>query len=391
MRKILHIDLDAFFCSVEELLDPSLRGKAFATGGRPGSRSVITSCTYAARKFGIKSAMPVNTALKIYPQLQIIHGHYSEYQAYSKKVMQILQSQSPMFEQISIDEAFLDVTDLPQSIEKIANELQQKIFVLLGLPCSIGCASNKLVAKIATNYGKSNKRQLTAPMAIMSVASGNEAEFLAPQPVIALWGIGPKGSDTLISLGIKSIGDIVNAPMPLLEKYFGKYAFTLVKHAIGIDDSPVSNISEIKSVSNEHTFPHDVDDLQCVLAMMKKLSAKVGFRLRKKGLSGRSLNVKIRWSNFSTITRQVTLQQPTNNEKNIFDNAIKLLLREWKEGEKIRLIGVGIGKLDTTKQQLSLLMNNYEKEQRLLKAVDTLQEKFGTNIIKKGMEKEFYD
>ena len=389
MRKVLHIDLDAFFCSVEEILDPSLKGKAFATGGSPGSRSVITSCTYAARRLGIKSAMPVVAALKIYPQLQIIHGHYSEYQAYSKKVMQILLLQSPLFEQISIDEAFLDVTDLPQPVEKIAYELQQKIFNITGLPCSIGCASNKLVAKIATNYGKSTTKRSNTPMAIMSVSPGRESEFLAPQPVLALWGIGPKSSETLNSLGIKTIGDIALAPLPLLENYFGKYAFTLIKHAKGIDDSPVSNIRETKSVSNEHTFPHDVDEPESVLAMMNKLSAKVGRRLRKMGLSGKSLHIKIRYSNFETITRQMTLRQPTNSEMNIFKNAKILFLKEWKGCESIRLIGVGVGKLDATKQQLSLLSNDYEKDQQLYKVIDSLQEKFGTNIIKKGMGKEF--
>jgi len=388
MRKVLHVDLDAFFCSVEEVLNPTLKGKIFATGGSPESRSVITSCTYSARQFGIRSAMPVKTALRIYPKLQIIKGHFHEYQSFSRKVMQLLQSQSPLFEQVSIDEAFLDVTDLPQPLEIIALELQEKILSTVGLPCSIGCASNKLVAKMATNYGKSLKKHSNAPMSIMAIEPGQEAVFLATQPVIALWGVGPKGSSILKGLGINKISDIVEAPFPLLEKYFGKYAEILVRHAMGIDNAPVENIREIKSVSNEHTFSQDITDTQHVICKLRKISENVGYRLRKKGLSGRSVHIKIRWADFKSITRQITLQQPTNNERVIFKVANDLLLNEWSENKPIRLIGVGVSGLVSICYQLSLFNDEDEREQKLFRAIDNLREKYGSAIIKQGAEIE---
>jgi DNA polymerase-4 len=251
VRKILHVDLDAFFCAVEEKFDPSLIGKAFATGGSPDGRGVVSSCSYAARQHGIHSAMPMNQALRMYPQLLIVRGHYREYSNQSKEAMKIIHDLTPLVEQISIDEAFLDVSDLPAEPKRIALDLQMAIYSRLNLPCSIGAASNKLVAKIATNIGKSNHRGNTPPMAINVIEPGKEQPFLAPLPVIEMWGIGPKTAEEFYKLGIRTIGDIVKFPEEVLVKKFGNYAFDLIQRAKGIDDHPVSDLEGIKSVSNQ--------------------------------------------------------------------------------------------------------------------------------------------
>ena len=206
-RKILHVDLDAFFCSVEELLDPSLKGKTFATGGTSEGRGVVTSCSYAARLVGIRSAMPMQKAKKLCPDLITVRGHYQYYSDYSARVMRILENLTPLVEPISIDEAFLDVSDLPQDMSTIAIDIQMKIMAETGLPCSIGAAANKLVAKIATNIGKSEHKKPTSPMAIKVIAPGLEKMFLDPLPIGEMWGIGPKSEKILNDNGLKIIGD----------------------------------------------------------------------------------------------------------------------------------------------------------------------------------------
>jgi DNA polymerase-4 len=223
-RKILHLDLDAFFCSVEEILDPSLKGKPFAVAGRPDQRGVVSSCSYAARKFGIHSAMPTSRALSLLPQLILVSDRHGNYSEFSDKVMAILDDTSPLVEKVSIDEAFLDVSDMQQSGKQIARSLQDRIRAELDLPCSIGVATNKLVAKVANDYGKSKSNSSTAPCAITVVPPGAEADFLAPLPVQALWGIGPKSAESLNSLGITTIGDLASMRDSDLSALFGKTA-----------------------------------------------------------------------------------------------------------------------------------------------------------------------
>jgi DNA polymerase-4 len=389
-RKILHVDLDAFFCAVEEKFDPSLRGKPFATGGSPEGRGVVTSCSYAARKYGIHSAMPMIQALRKFPNLLVIGGHYKDYVTFSRQVMDIIRQITPLVEQISIDEAFLDVTDLPQDAVDIARELQKKIYDTLGLPCSIGVASNKFMAKIATNIGKSRHKEPTSPMAILNVPPGTEREFLAPLPIGEMWGIGPKSAERFKALGIHKIGDILDHPLPWLQKHFGKFAFDLVEHAQGIDERPVAEYEDVKSISNEVTFFEDLGDLKLLLRTIRGISDKVGERLRRKGLSGKTVRVKIRWPDFETITRQVTLAQPTDQDKVIYETASELFLKEWKTGKKVRLIGVGVAHISDAYQQLSLLDHSFEKEKNLLDALDSLHERFGKDSIQKGIKSDNY-
>jgi DNA polymerase-4 len=389
-RKILHVDLDAFFCSVEEKFDPSLIGMAFATGGSPDGRGVVSSCSYAARQHGIHSAMPMIMALRMYPQLKIVRGHYREYSNQSREVMKIINELTPLVEQISIDEAFLDVSDLPTETKRIASDLQMAIFSKLNLPCSIGAATNKLVAKIATNVGKSNHRGNTPPMAINVIDPGKEQSFLAPLPVIEMWGIGPKTADELNKLGIRTIGEIVKFSEDVLVKRFGNYAIDLIQRAKGIDDHPVSDLEGIKSVSNETTFFTDVKDKAELLLVIKQLSEKVAMRLRRMHLSGKTVKIKLRWPDFQTITRQMTLIQSTNQDSIIYNSALELFKLEWSPGKQVRLIGVGVSHLSTEIQQLSLFNNSFQKEKKLLNAIDELRERFGDKSIQKGIDPENY-
>jgi DNA polymerase-4 len=387
MRKILHVDLDAFFCSVEEQLDPDLRGVAFATGGTADGRGVVTSCSYAARLKGIHSAMPMSSALRLCPGLRTVRSHYGLYSEYSAKVMGIFAQITPLVEPISIDEAFLDVSDLPQPSKEIAVEIQMRVRRETGLPCSIGAAANKLVAKIATNIGKSGHLQPTPPMAIKVIPPGEEQEFLRLLPVREMWGIGPKSAEHLHQHGIHLIGDIQTMADDDLQRIVGNFASTLKKRSLGIDERPVGDDDGVKSVSNEMTFFDSISDRSELLAVVRDLAIKVAGRLRKRGLNGKTVRVKLRWADYTTITRQATIAQPTNHDSVIFNEAEKLVLENWKPGQKVRLVGVGVSHLVADIQQLSLFDKDFEKERQLLKAIDALQERYGTDIIQRGRRK----
>jgi len=388
MRKILHMDLDAFFCSVEELLDPSLKDKAFATGGTLDGRGVVTSCSYAARLYGVHSALSMKKAMRMCPDLITVRGHYEYYSIYSKRVMDILHNIFPLVEPISIDEAFLDVSDLPQDSKNIAINLQMKIRRETGLPCSIGAASNKLVAKIATNIGKSNHKKPTPPMAIKVIPPGKEKSFLKALPIREMWGIGPKSEKLLHDFEMKTIGDIQGIQIEKLEKIMGSFAYTLKRRVLGIDNRPVGNEADVKSISNERTFFDNLIKKNEIYSVIKDLSEKVGQRLRRRSLSGRTVRLKIRWPNFDTITRQLTLKQPTNHDSVIFSSAKDLLEKEWVEGKRVRLIGIAVSKLESDFYQPSLFNKDFKKEKMLLEAMDDLQERFGKEIIHKGSSRK---
>lgn len=383
-RKIIHIDLDAFFCAVEELRHPELRGKPFAVGGSAESRGVIASCSYAARAFGISSAMPTSLALRRCPQLILLHGDRSAYSAASRKVISILEQVTPHIEQISIDEAFLDVSDLPQSGLDIARNLQQAVHRETQLPCSLGVASNKLVAKIATNTAKASHRGNTPPNAILEVPAGQEAKFLSPLPVRALWGVGPKTAARLSELGIQTIGDLARMPEKNLIQLFGKYGHDVWKHANGQDESPVEPEHEIKSISSETTFERDISDPAIIRKTMRELTEQVGERLRKTGIAASVVRIKVRWPDFSSQTRQKSIQQATSEDSVIELAAWELLDRLWDKKRPIRLIGVGVSGFIQGARQLSLWETPSEKERKLLDAVDDLKNRFGKKVIQKG-------
>jgi len=383
-RKILHLDLDAFFCSVEELLDPKLKGKPFAVGGNPQGRGVVSSCSYAARKFGVHSAMPMARALSLCPELIVIHHRHGLYGEYSDKVMDILRSYTPLFQQVSIDEAFLDVSDLPKPAGLIAREIQERVDREVHLPCSLGVATNKLVAKVANDFGKSQVKSGQAPRQITIVPPGEEAAFLAPLDIQALWGIGPKTSQKLHGQGIHTIGQLAALSVAELEAYFGNNALEMHARALGIDPSPVQSEREVKSVSNEVTFTKDTTDNEVLRQTLRALADKVGYRLRQAGFAGSVVQIKLRYSNFETLTRQTALPQPTNLDDEIYAAAEKLFEANIIPTRAVRLIGVGVSRLNPPYRQLSLWDNNQDEKEKLASAIDQLKEKYGQDVIKRA-------
>lgn len=385
-RKIIHLDLDAFFCAVEEKAHPELRGKAFAVGGRPEERGVVASCSYPARQMGIHSAMPMKTALALCPKLIIVSSNHQKYGQVSDEVMEILGQYTPLMEQISIDEAFLDVSDLPEPPADIAHRIQGDIHHRPGLPCSLGVATNKLVAKMATDYGKAHHKTGTYPNAIHVVPPGTEEAFLAPLPVEALWGIGPKTAAKLNSMGIHTIGALVALGEPIFKQLFGRSAYDLYRYARGIDDRPVTVEHAIKSISQEVTFERDIDRQPELEDTLWSLSEQVGYRLRQDGLTGATVRLKLRWPDFTTHTRQLTLNQPTNQDRVIFETALALFHGLWSAGRAVRLLGVGVSGLSRPAMQLGLFDRMNEKEQRLLQVMDGLRERFGKNAVQRGRD-----
>jgi DNA polymerase-4 len=383
-RKILHLDLDAFFCSVEELLDPSLKGKPFAVGGNPQGRGVVSSCSYTARKFGVHSAMPMARALSLCPELIVIHHRHGLYGEYSNKVMDILRSYTPLFQQVSIDEAFLDVSDLPKPAGLIAREIQERVDNEVHLPCSLGVATNKLVAKVANDFGKSQVKSGQAPRQITIVPPGEEAAFLAPLDIQSLWGIGPKTSQKLHGQGIHTIGQLAALSVAELEAYFGNNALEMHARALGIDPSPVHSEREVKSVSNEVTFTKDTTDSEVLRQTLRALADKVGYRLRQAGFAGSVVQIKLRYSNFETITRQTALPQPTNLDDEIYAAAEKLFEANIIPTRAVRLIGIGVSRLNPPYRQLSLWDNNQDEKEKLASAIDQLKEKYGQDVIKRA-------
>ncbi|MFO8035425.1 MAG: DNA polymerase IV [Anaerolineales bacterium] len=384
-RVILNLDLDAFFCAVEERRDPSLRGKAFAVGGAPSQRGVVASCSYAARKYGIHSAMPMAEAVQKYPPLIVISSNHSAYQLISKKVMGLLYDLTDQVEQLSIDEAFLDISPIEGSPQKTAEKLQRQIRETYALPSSLGIASNKLVAKIATDVGKLSHSGGGPPNAITVVPPGEEAAFLDPLPVDMLWGVGPKTKEQLGKIGIQTIGDLARYPTLELAKELGKHGYDLSKRAQGEDDRPIVTERTMKSVSHETTFSEDIGKKAKVLETLNSLAHKVARRLQKNKTKGRTIHIKLRWSDFQTLTRQNTLDLPTDDPYIIIQEAEHLLDGVWKEGNKVRLVGVGVSNLNTQAQQLTLWDPAVKKDLDLQKVLDTLREKYGEGVIKRGI------
>ena len=354
-RKIIHLDLDAFYCAVEEQLNPELRGKAFVVGGAPEKRGVVASCSYPARQFGVRSAMPVAQALRLFPGLLVISPHFPQYRRASRRVMARLHAVTDQVEQLSIDEAFLDVTGLDEETKAIARRLQTEIREDLGLPSSIGVATNKLVAKIATDVGKSRHRDAGAPHALTVVPPGEEAAFLAPLGVRNLWGVGPKTADQLQkTFGVTTIGDLAALPPEKLEKAFGKNGLAMGQHARGIDHRPIVTERRAKSISQETTFATDLREGEKLRAVLQEQAHHIANELQKAQVKAHTIKIKLRWSDFTTITRQITTDIPTDDAGEIERIAARLLKRAWQRDRPVRLLGVGVSGLEEEVQQLRL-------------------------------------
>ncbi len=377
-RLILCIDLDAFFASVEELLHPEWRGQPIVVGGRPDERGVVSSCTYAARKFGVRSAMPMSRALQLCPQAIRTPAHFDLYHEYSQRVMRIIHEYGCPVEQVSVDEVFLEASECAGAWgggRALAADMRRRIHEEVGLTCTVGLASSKLVAKIASNQGK--------PDGLLEVPAGQEAQFLAPLPIGQLWGVGPKHAAALQALGLRTIGDVQRAPLKRLETVFGVWAEEWQRKAHGVDKSTVETSRETKSVSRETTFVKDVADLDELKRVLLDLSEQVAHDLRNEGLHARTVAIKLRWANFETITRQSTLERSADSAGDIYGAAALLLEAAVKSGRKVRLLGVRATNL-AGGHQLGLFEDTSDRQERLDRTLDDLRERFGEDALRRA-------
>ena len=390
-RKILHLDLDAFFCAVEEQLNPALRGKAIAVGGSPDARGVVSSASYPARKYGVRSAMPMAQAIRLCPQLIVVGQTRGAYSERSKAVMAILRDTAPYVEPLSIDEAFLDATILPGDIETIARDLQKRINDELDLPCSLGGATNKLVAKTANTVGKARQPTDSPPNAITIVPPGEESSFLAPLPLRSLWGLGPKNAEKLGQLGLTTVGDVANWTEAALASRLGKLGGDIWRRAQGIDFRPVMTEHQAKSISKEVTFAKDVADEAELTLTLRRLSDGVGRQARRAGLAGATIKLKLRWADFTTLSRQLTLENPTDLDSEIFRSARQLFEQAWIAGKPVRLIGVGLGGFAAPRRQIGLWdePEGARQDEGLQSALDQLRDRFGERTIKRASDLRF--
>ena len=347
MRHILHADLDAFYAAVEQRDDPRLRGKPVVVGGRAEGRGVVAAASYEARRYGIRSAMPMRTALLRCPQAIRVQPRFDRYGQVSRQVMAIFKDITPMVEPLSLDEAYLDVSDAVSEIRppaRIASELKTRVRSELGLTISVGVATSKSVAKIASDMDK--------PDGLTVIPPGSERGFLAPLTVDKLWGIGPKTAARLARDGVRTIGDLTSRPDDWLDGKFGKMGPQLRRLALGEDDSPVVVHRERKSVSAETTLASDTGDPEALLELVDRLSQRVARHLSQLGLHGRTVRVKLRLADFTTFTRQATLAEPDGSAQVIFGTAAALLRRELLPSRMFRLVGVGVSGFDRPQDQV---------------------------------------
>jgi len=379
-RQIMHIDLDAFFVSVEQALNPELRGKPVVVGGRPDRRGVVASASYEARRFGLHAGMPLTTAYRLCPQAVFIEGSFSKYRDASQRFMNILADFSPYLEPLSLDEAYLDVTGFESiygSIHQMAVAIKQRIRNELGLCASIGIASCKVVAKVAS--------ELSKPDGLLEVAAGGERSFLAPLPIAKLPGIGKKTERVLDGLGITTIGELSIMPLDALKSHFGASGEILRRFANGIDDRKVEPPAAAKSISRETTFGRDTRDRSWLKATLRYLGERVGSELRQRGKQARCVTLKLRYADFTTITRSHTLSQPSHTDQAIFDTGAKLLKRELTQGKQpIRLIGIGVSNLVEPGRQLDMLDTSAQRLEQLNRAIDRIRNKYGFTAIQTG-------
>ena len=374
--------MDAFFVSVEELFDPSLKGKPVVVGGRPNERGVVSAASYAARKFGVHSALPLRTAYKLCPQAIFVDGHPERYRDYSHKVHSVLQSFSPLVEMASIDEAYLDMTGTERLYGpplRAAHLLHQRVKAETGLNCSIGIAASRLVAKISSDQAK--------PNGVLWVIPGKEAAFLAPLDVRKVPGVGKVTEQQLHALGIRKVGDLARLDEAFLERRFGKWGLALAGKSRGLDaggwfDSEIGADEGPKSISHEHTFSEDTTDLAQIESTLARLCEMVGRRLREHRLRARTIQLKLRYSDFSTFTRAHSIARSTDLDTELFEEIRELFRRNWKTGAAVRLLGVHVSSWSEGDGQLNLIgEEKHQKWSQALAAADRLRDKFGESAV----------
>jgi DNA polymerase IV len=336
-RVILHLDMDAFFVNVHLLAQPEDAGQPLVVGGRPEHRGVVASASYEARGFGVRSAMPTARALRLCPQLKIVGHDWPLIKQCSRQVMALLESYGPV-EQMSVDEAYVDLTGRPEP-EELAQAIRQRVKTETGLPASVGLATSKLVAKVASDFLK--------PEGCTIVRPGQEAAFLAPLPVRVIWGIGPRTAERLAAMGIQHCGQLAAADPAQLRAQFGKQAESLPLRARGIDDRPVVAEQGLpKSISQEWTFSEDIADPQQLQEWLERMSAGVAESLQKRNLLAYTVRVKFRWADFTTFTRQRSLEVGTDDAGRIYQLTLALWQENWSPGQKMRLLGVAVSGLE---------------------------------------------
>ncbi|MCL4840331.1 MAG: DNA polymerase IV [Bryobacteraceae bacterium] len=378
---IFHVDMDAFFVSVEELFDPSLKGKAVVVGGQRDQRGVVSAASYEARKFGVHSALPLRTAAQRCPHAVFLDGHPERYREYSHKVHRVLESFTPKVEMASVDEAYLDMAGSERLWGpplRAADLLHERMKRETGLNCSVGIATSRLVAKVASDQAK--------PNGILWIQPGVEAAFLAPLDVRKLPGVGKVTEKRLHELGIRRVGDLSRLEAPFLERRFGQWGLALAGKAKGMDaggwfDSEIGEHEDPKSISHEHTFDEDTADAGRLEATLTRLTEKVARRLREHAFHARTVHLKLRNASFETITRAKTLTGATQLDVELIQASREMFRKAW-DGGKVRLIGVGVSGFEKTEGQLGLLDGErVERAKRALTAVDRLRDKFGETSV----------
>ncbi len=381
-RLICHLDMDAFFVSVEELFDPSLKGKPVVVGGQRDQRGVVAAASYAARKFGVHSAMPLRTASRLCPHAIFVDGHPHRYREYSKKVFAVLNRFTPQVEMASIDEAYLDLTGterLHGPPLRVADALHQAIGAETNLKCSLGLASSRLVAKVSSDQAK--------PNGVLYILPGREASFLAPLDVRKIPGVGKKTEASLHRLGIRRVGDLAALDESFLASHFGRWGLALAGKARGVDaggwfDAAVGADEDPKSISHEHTFTDDTADRERLETALLRLSEMVAKRLREHNLYSQTIQLKLRDEDFSTITRARSLDHATQLDSEVAAGVIALFRQAWDGKTPIRLLGVYAGSLQQVEGQMSLLEEPRTARLReAFRSVDHIRNRFGDASI----------
>jgi DNA polymerase-4 len=384
-RYIVHVDMDAFFAAVEQRDNPDLKGKPVVVGAHPKKRGVVSTCSYEARAYGIRSAMPSRTAYRLCPHAVFLPVNMKKYRRVSSRIMEILRNVSPVMEQVSVDEAFLDVTGQAASFDSaalLARQIKERVKKATGLTASVGVADNKFLAKLASDLNK--------PDGLTVIRRDACREILAPLPVSKIWGVGNVAEKKLGELGIHTIGELLGIPRPLLEETFGKFGSHLYRLARGEDDSEVVTEHEAKSVSSETTFEVDVDDVSTVNVALEKMCATVARRLRSDSLKAKTVTLKVRFQDFTTITRSRSVSSYLDDAKGIFAVASGLLAAACEVSgrgnfkRKVRLVGVAASNLRRQAEQMDLFSQDRKKTDAIAKIVQDVRDRFGKESIVTG-------
>ena len=381
MRKILHIDMDAFYASIEQRDNPALKGQPVIVGGDAEKRGVVSAASYEARAFGVHSAMPASQAKRLCPHGIFLPVRMDRYREVSGQIFEVFQEYTPLIEPLSLDESFLDVTgceSLFGPAPEIARAIKRKILIRTGLTASAGIAPNKFLAKIASDWRK--------PDGLMEIKTDEVGAFLENLPISRLWGVGKSTEEILKGMGILRAGQLAQYPPEGIEKKLGKFGLELIALARGEDERPVVPNEEAKSLSQEQTFTPDLQDRQVMEQILLDQAEQVGWELRKQNLRGQTIHLKVRYPDFTLITRSQTLSFPTDAGMEIYRTAMKLLEKTEVLSRKARLLGVGVSNLcrrDAPRQR-GLFDSYREKEEKSLEAVDKIWEKFGPEAIKRA-------